>query len=534
VIGQDAPVEDLRFADGLEARDEDVVDVVIRGGRQARQGQAAHVEIAAKDKWRPGRPACHGNPGPLCVATGGGVVVHGGVEVAHPQLPPSCQQPHSVKTAALGPPAQQQRPVLGDGKISAAHEHGVRSAAGRLDRIGPPDRQCPAQRQQLVARGQDTLVLRPAAKLDGKRLRPPGRYLLQERHIPFPTGQCGGELIQEVAARRWLRAAVHQIPGENTQPHCRRQRTLPDLPDHFLTGSELSESTLHALLDRAAELKRAPLESDPLRKRTVALIFDQPSTRTRVSFEVGIAELGGHPMVLRSDDLQRSRGESIRDTAYVLSRHVAAICIRTGQDELVREFARHATVPVINMMTSGHHPCQCLADLLTLQEEFGELQGLRLAYVGDGNNVARSLATLGSLAGVEVRVASPPRHALSDPPPAAVLLEDPREAVSEADAVYTDVWLSMNDDPTWVQQRRRALSPYRLSEELLSLAASHAIAMHCLPAHPGEEITTEVLYGPRQRIWVQAENRRHVQKALLEHLIGKTIRSREPHTRSII
>lgn len=292
------------------------------------------------------------------------------------------------------------------------------------------------------------------------------------------------------------------------------------MPDHFLTGSELSQATLHALLDRAAELKRAPLESDPLHKRTVALIFDQPSTRTRVSFEVGIAELGGHPMVVRSDDLQRSRGESIRDTAYVLSRHVAAICVRTGQDELVREFARHATVPVINMMTSGHHPCQALADLLTLQEEFGELEGLKLAYVGDGNNVARSLAILGGLAGIEVRVASPPRHALSDPPPAAVLLEDPREAVSEADAVYTDVWLSMNDDPTWEQQRRRALSPYRLSEELLSRAASHAIAMHCLPAHPGEEITTEVLYGPRQRIWAQAENRRHVQKALLEHLIG--------------
>jgi ornithine carbamoyltransferase len=293
------------------------------------------------------------------------------------------------------------------------------------------------------------------------------------------------------------------------------------LPDHFLTGSELSEATLHALLDRAAELKRSPLRSDPLHKCTVALIFDQPSTRTRVSFEVGIVELGGHPMVLRSDDLQLSRGESIRDTAYVLSGHVAAICVRTGADELVHEFARHATVPVINMMTSGHHPCQALADLLTLREEFGELEGLTLAYVGDGNNVARSLAIVGSLAGIEVRVASPPRFVLSDPPPAAVQLEDPRDAVSEADAVYTDVWLSMNDDPALAQQRRRALSPYRLSGELLSLANSHAIAMHCLPAHPGEEITTEVLYGPRQRIWVQAENRRHVQKALLELLVAR-------------
>lgn len=297
------------------------------------------------------------------------------------------------------------------------------------------------------------------------------------------------------------------------------QRTLPDLPDHFLTGSELSEATLSALLERAAELKGAPLRADPLHKRAVALIFDQPSTRTRVSFEVGTVELGGHPMVLRSDDLQLSRGESVRDTAYVLSGHVAAICIRTGDDELVREMARYAAVPVINMLTAGHHPCQALADLLTLKEEFGECKGLRLAYVGDGNNVARSLAILGGLAGTEVRIASPPGHELSDPPSTAILLEAPRDAVQGADAVYTDVWLSMNDDPRLAQQRRRALTPYRVSDELLSLAAPHAIAMHCLPAHPGEEITSEVLYGPRQRIWVQAENRRHVQKALLEHLV---------------
>ena len=292
------------------------------------------------------------------------------------------------------------------------------------------------------------------------------------------------------------------------------------MPEHFLTGAELSEGTLSALLDRAAELKRAPLQSDRLHKRAIALIFAQPSTRTRVSFEVGIAELGGHPLVLRSDDLQLSRGESIRDTAYVLSRHVAAVCVRTGGDELVREFACHATVPVINMLTPCHHPCQALADLLTLREEFGELAGLKLAYVGDGNNVARSMAILGGLAGMEVRVASPAGHGLTDPPATAVLFEDPRAAVSGADALYTDVWLSMNDDPALAQQRRCALSPYRLDDELLSLAATHAIAMHCLPAHPGEEITTEVLYGPRQRIWVQAENRRHAQKALLEHLAG--------------
>ncbi len=181
------------------------------------------------------------------------------------------------------------------------------------------------------------------------------------------------------------------------------------LPRHFITGTELSADELHALIERALELKAAPYSSDALRKRTVALIFQKPSTRTRVSFEAGIAELGGHPMVLRPDELQLSRGESIRDTAYVLSRHVAAIGIRTGDEDLVTEMAEHATVPVINMLTPRHHPCQALADLLTLREAFGRLEGLTLAYVGDGNNVARSLVEVGAAAGVNVRVAVPRR-----------------------------------------------------------------------------------------------------------------------------
>jgi ornithine carbamoyltransferase len=175
---------------------------------------------------------------------------------------------------------------------------------------------------------------------------------------------------------------------------------------------------------------------------------------------------------------------------------------------------------VINMLTAGHHPCQALADLMTLRETFGRLEGLRLAYVGDGNNVARSLALLGPRAGVEVRIASPPGYALDDPPSDAELTDDPREAVKNADAVYTDVWVSMSDDPESAAARRRALDPYRLDDALLDLAAPHAIALHCLPAHPGEEITAEVLYGPRQRIWDQAENRRHAQKALLELLVA--------------
>lgn len=224
-------------------------------------------------------------------------------------------------------------------------------------------------------------------------------------------------------------------------------------------------------------------------------------------------------MILRPDELQLSRGESVRDTAYVLSRHAAAIGIRTGRDELIEEMAAYATVPVINMLSPRYHPCQALADLLTLRETFGHLDGLTLAYVGDGNNVARSLVDVGGAAGVEVRVASPNGFQL-EPGVGGVLTGDPREAARGADALYTDVWVSMSDDPDSAAERRRMLTPYQLSDELLDLAAPGAIALHCLPAHPGEEITDQVLYGERQRIWDQAENRRHAQKALLELLVG--------------
>ncbi len=291
------------------------------------------------------------------------------------------------------------------------------------------------------------------------------------------------------------------------------------MPRHFITGSELSAEELGALIERALELKAAPHSSDALRKRSVALIFQKPSTRTRVSFEAGINELGGYPMVLRTDDLQLTRDESVRDTAYVLSRHVAAIGIRTGDDRLVEELAEHATVPVINMLSPSHHPCQALADLLTLRETFGRLDGLTLAYVGDGNNVARSLVVVGSNAGLQVRVAAPDGYQL-EPDGAGALTADPREAVQGADAIYTDVWVSMSDDPESAAERRRVLAPYQLDDALLDQAAPNAIALHCLPAHPGEEITEQVLYGDRQRIWDQAENRRHAQKALLELLVG--------------
>ena len=293
---------------------------------------------------------------------------------------------------------------------------------------------------------------------------------------------------------------------------------MTERPQDFLTGEELTPAQLARLLDRAAELKAAPLSSDALHRRTVALIFQRHSTRTRVSFEAGIVELGGHPMLLRTEDTQLARGESIRDTAIVLSRNAAAIGIRTGPDELAAELAEHATVPVINMLTAGHHPCQALADLLTLKQAFGHLDGLKVAYVGDGNNVARSLAILGAMAGVQIAVAAPDEYQL-EPVAGALLTADPREAVAGANAVYTDVWVSMNDAPDEAQARRQALGPYRLDDELLAAAAPGAIALHCLPAHPGEEITASVLYGERQRIWDQAENRRHAQKALLELLI---------------
>ena len=287
---------------------------------------------------------------------------------------------------------------------------------------------------------------------------------------------------------------------------------------HLLTGAELDARRLTSILDRALALKDSPAGSNALAGRSVALLFEQPSTRTRTSLEAGVVELGGHPMVLRTDELQLTRGESVRDTALVLSRHVAAIGLRTSDDARLEELAEHATVPVVNLLSPRHHPCQALADLMTLREAFGAIAGRRLAYVGDGNNVARSLAILGALAEVEVAVAAPEGFQLEDGL-GAQLTDDPAEAVEGADAVYTDVWVSMSDSGDEAALRREALAPYRLDEALLDRAAPHAFALHCLPAHPGEEITEAVLYGSRQRIWDQAENRRHAQKALLESLV---------------
>jgi ornithine carbamoyltransferase len=304
-------------------------------------------------------------------------------------------------------------------------------------------------------------------------------------------------------------------------------RSIGALKRDFLTGEELGAFELERLLDRAADLKagRDPareggrLGADSLAGRSVALIFEYPSTRTRISFDVGVAELGGHPVVLRGDEMQLSRGESIGDTAHVLSRIVDAVVIRSSSQERIAELAATADVPVVNALTPLHHPCQAIADLLTLRERFDDLKGLRLAYVGDGNNVARSLAVLGELAGVEVVVAAPADYQLEEAH-GVKLTSDPRAAADGADALYTDVWVSMGDDPAEAERRRRDLAPFRLDADLLAAAKDTAIVMHDLPAHPGDEITADVLYGPQSVVWDQAENRLHAQKALLELLLA--------------
>jgi len=290
--------------------------------------------------------------------------------------------------------------------------------------------------------------------------------------------------------------------------------------NHFLTGEELDRAELLALLDRAEELKQGRDRgegADALAGRSVGLVFEKPSTRTRVSFEVGVAELGATPLVLRGDEMQLTRGESIGDTGRILSRYLHGIVIRSGSDQRVRELADGSSVPVINGLTPQHHPCQALADLLTLKERFGDLDGLRLAYVGDGNNVARSLAILGGIAGVEVVVASPAGYGLNEG--LAELTDDPKAAAADADAIYTDVWVSMGDEAE-ADRRRADLGAYQVNDELLSVASERAVALHCLPAHPDEEITSDVLYGERSAVWDQAENRLHAQKALLERLLS--------------
>jgi ornithine carbamoyltransferase len=290
----------------------------------------------------------------------------------------------------------------------------------------------------------------------------------------------------------------------------------------YLTGEEFGAFELSQLLDLAAELKAGRGDGagrGDLAGRSIGLVFEKPSTRTRISFEVGVAELGATPIVLRGDEMQLSRGESPGDTGRVLSRFLDAIAIRSGSHEAVAELAAAAEVPVVNALTPLHHPCQALADLLTLRERRGgDLRGLRLAYVGDGNNVARSLAVACELTDVELIVAAPEGYQLEEGH-GVKLTEDPRMAVSGADAIYTDVWVSMGDEAE-AERRRADLTPFRVDADLLGAAADDAIVLHCLPAHPGEEIAADVLYGPQSAVWDQAENRLHTQKALLRTLLS--------------
>ena len=301
---------------------------------------------------------------------------------------------------------------------------------------------------------------------------------------------------------------------------------------NFTRVADWSRDELETLLDLADELKAERARRPELRVlpgRTIGLIFHKPSTRTRVAFEVGIAELGGMALFLPAAELQLARGESYRDTALVLSRFLSALMIRTfGQDE-VDDFAEHASIPVINGLTDRAHPLQALADAMTLRERFGSLAGLRMAYVGDGNNVCHSLLRIASRFGMHFVAATPPGYEPAADIVAAATAEaaasgggvtlttDVRDAAHDAQAVYTDVWTSMGQDDR--ERRVRDLAPYRIDDAVLALADPDGVAMHCLPAHVGEEITADVLYGPRCLAWEQAENRLHTQKALMALVI---------------
>ena len=294
---------------------------------------------------------------------------------------------------------------------------------------------------------------------------------------------------------------------------------------HFTRVADWSGDELERVLDLADELKelqRLREEHHLLPGRTLGMIFQKPSTRTRVSFEVGIFQLGGTGLYLSAGDLQLGRGETLKDTATVLSRYLDAIMIRTFAQDDVEELARHASIPVINGLTDSSHPCQALADVMTMRERLGRSEGVTVTYLGDGNNVCASLMVACAKLGMDFRAATPKGY---EPPDAAVeiareasgnveLFDDPRAAAEGADVLYTDVWTSMGQDDER-ERRLQDLAGFGIDAELVRLANDGAIVLHCLPAHYGEEITEDVLYGPQSAVWDQAENRLHAQKALL-------------------
>jgi ornithine carbamoyltransferase len=308
--------------------------------------------------------------------------------------------------------------------------------------------------------------------------------------------------------------------------------TTTTTPTDLLRIADLTATQLNALLDLADEMKDGPIWWTAARHGTaVACLFDKPSTRTRVSFEVAAHRLGMLPIMLRPDELQLGRGEPLADTARVLSSYTAAIVVRTFAQATLEELAAAASIPVVNALTDDHHPCQALADLLTLRRHYGDLEGIRLAYVGDGNNVAHSLMEAGALAGMHVTVATP-RGYEPDPDVTTVTMElagahggsidvmhDPRRAVTDADAVYTDVWVSMGEDAEH-ERRVRDLQAYQVNDSLMRAAAPEAVFMHCLPAHRGLEVTAEVIDGPSSIVWEQAGNRLPTEQATLRTLTG--------------
>ena len=297
----------------------------------------------------------------------------------------------------------------------------------------------------------------------------------------------------------------------------------------FTRVATWSRADLERVLDLADELKdlqHRRQEHHLLPGRTLGMIFQKPSTRTRISFEVGIFQLGGMGLYLSAGDLQLGRGESLKDTATVLSRYLDAIMIRTFVQDDVEELAHAASIPVINGLTDSSHPCQALADVMTIRERLGRFGGVTVAYLGDGNNVCASLMVACTKLGMEFRAATPKGY---EPPEAAVeiardaggsveLFDDPREAAAGADVLYTDVWTSMGQEEER-ERRLRDLAGFGIDGELVQLAGDGAIVLHCLPAHYGEEITEEVLYGPQSAVWDQAENRLHAQKALMALVI---------------
>ncbi len=297
-----------------------------------------------------------------------------------------------------------------------------------------------------------------------------------------------------------------------------------------LTLAEYAPDEVALILDEAVKIRamqKARIPYRPLRGRTLAMVFQKPSNRTRVSFEVGMYQLGGHALSLSPQEIQMGKRETPSDTGRVLARYIDAIMIRTFDHGELEELAGAADVPVINGLSDAHHPCQALADLLTVRDEFGTLEGVKIAYVGDGNNVAHSLALACALTGAELAIAHPEGHG-PDPEvvetarklgAAPVLTGDPGEAVSGARVVYTDVWASMGQEAEAAKRKER-FAPFQVNEELMGLAAKDAIFLHCLPAHRGEEVTAGVIDGPQGRVFDQAENRLHAQKALLYLLMG--------------